>query len=80
MALQLLVPRSALDPPRKVLLCTLCGKKLPLGQEEQFVRHVKACLKRNPEAIEAAVADRESDYFRSPADVELYRHIRKGGN
>jgi hypothetical protein len=79
MALQLILPRSALDPPRQVLLCTLCGKKLPLEQKDQFVRHVKACLKRNPEIIEEAVAARESNIFQSPADQELYEHIRKGG-
>ena len=80
MALELIIPRSALDRQR-VLRCLVpgCGKRFPIDQNQQFERHVKACSKKNEDRILEVVEESRSDYFRAPADQELYEHMRKGG-
>jgi hypothetical protein len=78
MSLQLLIPRSA----TRTLRCAVpgCGKDFPLDQHTQFVRHVKACAKRNHDRFEEAIAKKDETYFTSSADPELRDHLKAGGN
>lgn len=77
MSLQLLIPRSATEPRSK---CLMCDTEFPAEKFREFAHHVRDCSKRNSDQFEAAIAKRNSSVFTSPADPELYRHIRHGGN
>lgn len=77
MSLGLIVPRSATAPRHH---CRLCHADFPAEQLTQFIRHVKACAKRNGDRFEAMQHERNSNVFTSPADPERYDHIRAGGN
>jgi hypothetical protein len=64
----------------KVLKCLCCGAEWPLDHPEKFGRHVRQCSEAHADEMEAEVAERESNYYQSVADKELYAHLRKGGN
>lgn len=77
LTLELLIPRSAMEPRSR---CHLCGTEIPADQPTQFMRHVKACRKRNADQMEAAQARRMGSMFLgAEIDPELAAHIRKGG-
>lgn len=65
----------------RFLLCTVpgCDKRFPLEQETNWVRHTKACSKRNADEIERVIAEGSKDFITSVGDKELYRHLRRGG-
>lgn len=79
MPLEIWIPPSAREKQR-FLRCELCTKRFPLAQRPQFDRHVKACVRRNGEKLEAHVARRDSDFGLDGFDTELYAHLRKGGS
>jgi hypothetical protein len=62
---ELWIPESAVPPrePRTYLQCTLCDLKLPRTQREQFLRHLKACAKKNEDKIEAELERRNQSVF-----------------
>lgn len=74
----LLVPRAE---PKRWLQCEIpgCGKQFPMTQRPQFERHVKACLRRNGDALEAHVARREEMHGDADFDQEYYAYLRAGG-
>lgn len=80
MAPGLILPASVREE-RRVLRCTVpgCGAEFEMHHTDAFERHVRQCSDRNADRIEAQVAKRESNYFTSPADQELYEHVRRGG-
>lgn len=77
MALEIWIPPSARAEPQDVLRCNLCGKRIPATHQEQHLRHMRACVKRNKDRIDAAVERLQADPFRQPADKERYAYVRK---
>lgn len=76
---KLWIPESA---RKKWLQCDIpgCGRQFPLDQRQQFERHVKACLKRNGDRLEAHVARREAEHGDADFDQEFYEYLRGGGS
>jgi hypothetical protein len=73
----LLVPPSAIDR-RKVYGCTVCGRRFPGNQRQQWARHVSACAKKNEDKLERAVhLKREADHVLGIGDDEKHRWVRK---
>lgn len=65
---------------RAVLRCLDCKAEYPTDQPEKFGRHVRQCSEAHDDKHQAEVAAKESNYFQSVADKEMYDHIRQGGN
>lgn len=74
MALELWIPKSAVEKRRK---CVICGKRFPWDQQTQFQRHVIACDKKNPEVIEGIEAARQSSAFTDFYDKEAVAWVAK---
>lgn len=82
----LYVPKGTAEPERE-LVCAVPGcdrgdgrpMRFPVEQEAQWVRHVKACAKRHEDQIEAELAAKNDNWITSPADPELFAHLRNGG-
>lgn len=75
----LILPRRIAEGPPLVLRCTMCTAAFDEDHAGDFMRHVRHCSERNEDRILAKVAQREGNYFTSPADKERYEHFRKGG-
>jgi hypothetical protein len=83
----LFVPQGTFEPKRE-LVCSVPGcdrgdgkaMRFPVEQSVNWVRHVKACAKRNEDRVEAELAAKEESYLTSSADPELFAHLRNGGN
>lgn len=66
---------SLWTPPtarKKVLVCSVCGNHWPMSQKHQWIRHVKACSKKNEDVLQELQALRESSIFTSIWDKELF--------
>lgn len=57
--------------------CLNCGHEFMRGHLDQYTRHVVACIRKAPEAVEAHVESKRSSVFTSIADEEQYRWVRK---
>lgn len=65
---------------QRYLLCTSCGGRFHPDHEARWERHVIKCFQRNRHNVEEVIARKEGNVYQSPADKELYAHIRAGGN
>lgn len=73
-SLQVWIPDSA----RKTTYhCRLCGKSFGETEQQQWVRHVKACAKRNDDAIQEEMHERDNDILFRPMDKERYHFMRQ---
>lgn len=72
--LQLWIPESARE---KFYACTLCKKRFPESQKQQWARHVGACAKRHDDEIQADIAERRADPILSPMDRERADYLRR---
>ena len=70
------IPPDA-DVRAKQYLCRNCGQKFFADHKQQYTRHVVACVRKNPEAIEAHREFQRSNAFTGILDTEQYEWVRQ---